>query len=87
MTYESTATVQADAKNRSARTIAQGLLLDVAGAVALVLAVAFTDIEWTPMYWKALGLLVAKTILQAVVAYWMRLRVPPAPAVTGSTAL
>lgn len=77
MTYQTPASVQADAANRSFRTFVQGLLLDLAVAVVLVLATAFSAIEWTQTYWIALGLTVAKTVLQTVVAYVMRLKVAP----------
>ncbi len=69
-----------DAKDRSVRTVLQGLAIDVSVAVVLVLAVAFTTIEWTQTYWVARGLSLGRTILQAVVAYFMRLLVPPGAA-------
>lgn len=68
---------QADARNRSFRTLVQGFALDVATALILVLALAFTTIEWTPEYWIALGLTAAKSVLQAGVAYFMRILVKP----------
>lgn len=63
--------------SRPLRTLVQGFALDVAIAVVLVLAAAFGDIEWTPKYWAALGLTVAKSVLQAGAAYWMRTLVKP----------
>lgn len=66
-----------DARSRSARTIVQGLGIDVAVALVLVLAVAVTGLEWTRAYWVALGLSLARTAVQAVVAYFFRLLVPP----------
>lgn len=68
---------QADARQRSFRTLAQGFALDIATALVLVLALAFTDIKWTPEYWTALGLTAAKSVLQAGVAYLMRFLVKP----------
>lgn len=68
---------QADARNRSFRVLVQGLFLDVATALVLVLALAFTSIEWTPEYWIALGLTASKSVLQSGVAYFMRLLVKP----------
>lgn len=68
---------QADARERSFRSLVQGLALDVSVAVVLVLATAFTTIEWTPVYWKLLGLTVAKSILQAGASYLMRVLVKP----------
>ena len=70
-------TKQADARERSLRSLAQGLALDVAVAVVLVLATAFNTIEWTPDYWKLLGLTVAKSVLQAGASYLMRVLVKP----------
>lgn len=67
----------ADAKNRSWRTVLQGLAIDVSTGVVLVLAVAVTDLVWTRAYWLALGLSLARTIVQAIVAYFFRLLVPP----------
>jgi len=64
--------------SRPLRTLVQGFFLDVATALILVLALAFTSIEWTPEYWIALGLTAAKSVLQAGVAYFMRTLVKPA---------
>lgn len=69
--------VQADARNRSFRSLVQGLALDVSVAVVLVLATAFSNLEWTPTYWKLLGLTVAKSILQSGASYLMRVLVAP----------
>lgn len=69
--------VQADARERSLRSLVQGLALDVAVAVVLVLATAFNEIEWTPTYWKLLGLTLAKSVLQAGASYGMRVLVKP----------
>jgi hypothetical protein len=72
--------VQADAKNRAWRTFAQGLLVDVAVAVVLVLVVAFgANIEWTPTYWLALASTLGKTVLLSAVSYASRKLVPPQP--------
>ena len=66
-----------DARVRAFRSFAWGLLVDVSTAVVLVLATAFTDIRWTREYWTVLGLMIAKSVLQAVVAFFMRKLVPP----------
>lgn len=68
---------RADAAERSLRSLAQGFALDIAVAAILVLSTAFGAIEWTPIYWKALGLTLAKSVLQAGVAYLMRVYVIP----------
>ncbi len=80
MTEPRHAAVTADAKDRTIRTVLQGLAIDVSVAVVLVLAVAFTTIEWTQTYWVALGLSLGRTVLQSVVAYFFRLLVPPGAA-------
>ncbi len=77
---------KADARQRTVRTVLQGLAIDVSVAVVLVLAVAFTSIDWTRTYWIALGLSLARTVLQAGVAYAMRLLVPPARVTPTSSA-
>jgi heme/copper-type cytochrome/quinol oxidase subunit 4 len=68
---------RADAAERSLRSLAQGFALDIIVAVVLVLSTAFGAIEWTPTYWKALGLTLAKSVLQAGVSYLMRMFVVP----------
>jgi hypothetical protein len=76
-TSEETVAVRADATERSVRSFIQGFALDIVVAVTLVLATAFGAIEWTPLYWKALGLTLAKSVLQAAVSYIMRVVVTP----------
>ena len=71
------ADVVADAKDRSWRTLLQGLGIDVATGIVVTLAVALTDIEWTREYWLLLGSGVAKSALQAAVSFFMRLLVKP----------
>ena len=74
---EETVAVRADATELSLRSFIQGFLLDIVVAATLVLATAFGAIEWTPLYWKALGLTLAKSVLQAAVSYVMRVVVVP----------
>jgi di/tricarboxylate transporter len=76
-TNEVPAAVKVDAKDRAWRTFIQGFAIDVGVAVVLVLAVAFTKIEWTLLYWQGLGLSLSRTILQSGVAYLMRVFVKP----------
>ncbi len=68
---------EADAKSRAWRTFAQGLFLDVAAVLAVVLATASTNVEWTVEYWYGIGALAAKTIVQTAVAYVARKVLPP----------
>lgn len=69
--------VRSDARERSLRTFFQGLGIDVGVALLLVLATTFSEIEWTGKYWATLGLLLAKTFLQAGVSNLVRRLVPP----------
>jgi len=70
---------EADARNRMSRTFWQGLLIDV--AVALVVTVGpiliGSDFAFTRNYGLLLGTLAAKTVVSAVVSYFMRKLVPP----------
>lgn len=79
------APTQAAARERAARTFFTGLGLDVAIAVATALA------AWLPgavitdkTAWVLLGTVLVKTILQAVVAYVLRLKLQPATEVDGA---
>jgi phosphatidylserine synthase len=79
---EAPSTVAVDARNRAARTFFQGLAIDVVAAVVVVLLPAVSNVEWTPAYWGALGLIVAKTCLTALISYVARHVAPPATAAT-----
>lgn len=59
------------------RTALQGLLIDVLTGVTLYLVTVIGDLEWTRVYWLALGLGVARSAVQAVVAYLVRRLLPP----------
>jgi heme/copper-type cytochrome/quinol oxidase subunit 4 len=74
---ESSVEIRHDATERSLRSLTQGLALDVSVAVVLVLATAVGSLEWTPTYWKLLGLAVAKSAIQAGAAFLMRYYVTP----------
>ena len=69
---------QTDARNRAARTFAQGLGIDVAVGLVMVLLIWLPEADIsTRQAWTALGVTVAKTLLQTVAAYVMRLKVAP----------
>jgi vacuolar-type H+-ATPase subunit I/STV1 len=59
------------------RTVLQGLALDVGVGVTLFLLTVIGNLEWTRTYWILLGLGVAKSAIQAVVAYMARRLLPP----------
>lgn len=69
--------INRDARVRAVRSFMWGLFLDVSAFVITVLVTAFSSIEWTATYWTTLGLLLAKTVLQASVAYAARRMFPP----------
>lgn len=74
-----TTPIKRDAQSRAARTFAQGLGIDAAIAIAAVLLVWLPDADLTGREaWTVLGITVAKTLIQTVAAYVMRLKVAPA---------
>lgn len=73
-----TPTVQADARQRSKRTFIQGILIDVGVAVAAALLVWLPDADLSSTdAWIIFGTSLAKTVLQTLAAYVMRLKVAP----------
>lgn len=81
---ENPVVVSADAKNRALRTLAWGLLYDVAAAVALVVysAVTSADFAWEKTYWMTVGGLVAKSAVVSLTSYVMRMIKPPPADIT-----
>lgn len=72
---------QIDAQSRAARTFVQGLGIDAAVALAAVLLVWLPDADLTKREaWTVLGITVAKTLIQTIAAYIMRLKVAPVSA-------
>lgn len=73
------APIQAAAAERGRRTIVQGLAIDVAVAVAVVLLAWLPDADLaSSTAWVILGTAVAKSVLTALASYVMRLKVAPA---------
>lgn len=63
----------ADSRNRAIRSFVQGLGIDVAVGLALVLATFFVDKNsWGEIEWTILSFSLAKSGIQAVAAYVMR---------------
>lgn len=70
--------LKADASNRSIRTFLQGIGIDIAVAIALVLGTTIVGWEnWGDVQWAVLSFTVAKSVVQAVAAYVMRLWLDP----------
>jgi hypothetical protein len=66
-----------DALSRAVRTFAQGLVLDVLAAVALI---AVEALSAQTVDWRLLGLAIGKTAAMTAASYVHRLlRPPPAP--------
>lgn len=87
-TSAATAANHAAATERGRRTLWQGLGLDVAIAVAMVLLMWLPDADVTSTEaWLILGTAVIKSVLTALASYVMRLKVQPvreAPLVDGA---
>lgn len=76
----SSAKTKADAKDRAWRTFLQNIWLDLGVIVGPLLVDAVTkwDGSFTGSYWTGVGITVAKTAATVVLAYWMRMKKPPA---------
>ena len=62
-----------DARNRALRSFLQGLAIDVAVAVCLVLTTVLIDANgWDEIEWSLLGFSLAKTVAQTIAAFVMR---------------
>jgi hypothetical protein len=81
MSEPTPAEIHADAKNRSVRTLAQGLAIDLLVAVgATIVAVVATwdgDDILALSSWVVLGAAVGKSVLTAGASYLARLKLPP----------
>lgn len=69
--------VVADAKSRSWRTLVQGLIVDVLAAILAVVALLSGMDPFVRETWILIGALLVKSVVSAVIAYFMRLRVTP----------
>lgn len=76
--------IEADAKNRAWRTFLQGLGVDVVVAIAAAVLLWLPDADVSSgEAWGAIGLVLAKTLIQTVAAYVMRLKVTPIVTLAG----
>jgi hypothetical protein len=69
--------VVADAKSRSWRTLIQGLAFDVMAAIVAAVAVLSGADPFVKETWVAFGILLLKSVVSAVISYFMRLRITP----------
>lgn len=78
-----TTALKADARNRALRSIVQGLAVDVLVAVATALLLWLPDADLSSgEAWIVLGVALAKTVMQAVASYVMRLKLDGSPVPT-----
>ena len=77
--------VIADAKSRSWRTLVQGLIFDVFAAIVAAVAVLSGADPFVKETWVAFGILLLKSVVSAVISYFMRLRVTPTIKIPGET--
>lgn len=75
--------VVADAKSRSWRTLIQGLIFDVFAAIVAAVAMLSGADPFQKQTWIAFGVLLLKSVVSAVLSYFMRLRVTPTIKVPG----
>lgn len=66
-----------DARERAVRSFLWGLLIDAGCMAGLTLITMIGQLEWTAAYWQGLGLMLAKTFVQAGVAYLGRKVIEP----------
>ena len=71
--YRARRVLQTDAKNRALRTFLQGLAIDLALALAMLLTTVFIKAEsWGDLEWYTLAFSVAKTLVMTTAAFVMR---------------
>jgi hypothetical protein len=67
----------ADAKSRSWRTLVQGLIFDIFAAIVAAVALLSGADPFVKETWVAFGVLLLKSVVSAVISYFMRLKVTP----------
>ena len=76
-TAEGKKLVVADAKSRSWRTLVQGLIFDVFAAIVAAVALLSGADPLVKETWLAFGVLLLKSVVSAVISYFMRLKITP----------
>lgn len=66
-----------DARERAIRSFLWGLLTDLSFTAVTALLTVIGSLEWTTAYWQGVGLMLAKTAVQTVVAYLGRKVIKP----------
>ena len=69
--------IVADAKSRSVRTLFQGLAVDVIFAIVAAVAFLADKDPFVKETWIVFGILLLKSVMSAIVSYFMRLKVQP----------
>jgi heme/copper-type cytochrome/quinol oxidase subunit 4 len=72
--------IQKDAEVRGWRSFMQGLGIDVVVAITVFLVTVIADLEWTRTYWIMVGLGLARSVVQGIVAYFARKFIKPSNA-------
>lgn len=66
-----------DARERAIRSFLWGLLTDLSFTAVTALLTVIGSLEWTATYWQGVGLMLAKTAVQTIVAYLGRKIIKP----------
>ena len=70
--------VEQDARSRARRTFLQGLAVDVAAALIVLMLPLVTGAEtWGDLDWAVVGFLAAKTVVVTALSYVMRAYIDP----------
>lgn len=72
-----TSDVAEDARVRGWRSFVAGVAIDAAVAGTVFLVTVIGNLEWTRTYWLMVGLGLAKSVVQGIVAYMARKLIKP----------
>ena len=76
-TPDATDMVKADAKSRSKRTLVQGLIFDIFAAIVASVALLSGADPFVKETWVGFGILLIKSVVSAIISYFMRMRKAP----------